>query len=126
MAVLSAASWFAWMGWDTQYQIDPVTGVSSGPYEAWQVIGCGLSLLVVFAGAVALRVRHWYVAAALVAAFTAAWIVTAAQQDDTGAYLFGAVLVAAGLAMATAIGSWVARFISYRGEDNSQPSPPAP
>jgi hypothetical protein len=77
-------------------------------------LGCGLSLLVVFAGAVALRVRHLYVSATLVIAFTAAWIVTAAQQDDTGTYGFGAVLVAAGLGMATAIGSGVALFISYR------------
>ena len=41
VAVLSAGSWLAWMGWDDEYQIDPRTQVASGPYEAWQVVGCG-------------------------------------------------------------------------------------
>jgi hypothetical protein len=102
------------MGWDSQYQVDPVTQVSSGPYEPWQVVGCGLSLLVVFCAALLLGVRPWYASGALVVAFTAAWTSTAARQDDTGLYLVGAFLVAVGLSMATALGSWIALVISHR------------
>jgi hypothetical protein len=107
------------MGWDSQYQIDPVTEVRSGPYETWQVAGCTFSLLAVFVASLALGVRPWSVSAALVTAFTAAWTWTASQQDDTGAYLVGAILVAAGLSMATAIGSWVALLISYRHSESA-------
>lgn len=114
VAVLSATAWFAWMGWDSQYQVDPVTQVRSGPYEQWQVVGCGLSLLVVFVAALALGLRRWYTSAALVGAFTAAWTWTAARADETGTFLVGAVLVAAGLSMATMVGSWIALVISHR------------
>src|SRR5690242_3064267 len=86
VAVLSAGSWFAWMGWDHQYQIDPRTQEASGPYEAWQVVGCGGSLLILLVAALLMRVR-WFVAApAMTVAFTAAWTATAASTDDTGLY----------------------------------------
>jgi DMSO/TMAO reductase YedYZ heme-binding membrane subunit len=72
VAVLAAVLWFAWMGWDTHYQTDPVTQVTSGPYEAWQVVGCALSLLVVFVGALLIGVRPLWASAALTLGFTAA------------------------------------------------------
>ena len=38
--------WAAWLGCDLHYDIDPVTGDASGPYERWQVVGSAVSLLV--------------------------------------------------------------------------------
>lgn len=103
VAALSALSWVAWLGWDDQYQVDPETGVSSGPYEAWQVIGCALTLLVLFAGALLLRVHALPAAVALTVAFTAAWTAQAASTDETGLYMVGAVLLVFGLAVGTAL-----------------------
>jgi hypothetical protein len=103
VAVCSALSWFAWMGWDQQYQVDPITGVASGPYEVWQVIGCVLSLLALLVGALLVGVRPLPAAAALTLAFTAAWTVQAARTDETGLHAVGAVMLLAGLSMATAV-----------------------
>ncbi len=46
LALLTAACWWGWLAWDHSYRHDPVTGVSSGPYEGWQVVGCVVSLIV--------------------------------------------------------------------------------
>jgi hypothetical protein len=103
VAALAAASWYGWMGWDTQYQTDPVTLQESGPYETWQVVGCVLSLLVVFVGALLAGVRPVWACAALTLAFTAAWTATAAPGDETGMYGVGMVMVFVGLAIATTV-----------------------
>jgi len=42
LALFTAAMWFAWLGWDHEYYF--VDGVALGPYRAWQVVGCGLSI----------------------------------------------------------------------------------
>ena len=103
VAVLSAAAWLAWMGWDHEYQIDPRTQVASGPYEAWQVAGCVGTLLVLLVAVLLMRVR-WFVASlAMTVAFTAAWTATAAPADDTGMYGVGAMLLLLGLAAATTV-----------------------
>jgi hypothetical protein len=107
VAALSALLWYAWMGWDSQYQVDPVTQVASGPYEAWQVIGCALSLLVLLVGALVAGVRPLLASAALTLAFTAAWTATAARQDETGMYGVGVIMLLVGLAAATAVVSLV-------------------
>jgi hypothetical protein len=103
VALLSAALWFGWMGRDGEYQIDPVTQVASGPYEAWQVLGCAGSLLVVLVGALLAGVWAVVASAAMTLAFTAAWTATAASRDDSGLYGVGAMLVLIGVAMATAV-----------------------
>ncbi|GID96336.1 hypothetical protein ACFQFC_08630 [Amorphoplanes digitatis] len=107
VALLSAVQWYVWMAWDTEYQTDPVTQVTSGPYEAWQVVGCGVSLLVVFVGALLLGARPLWASAALTLAFTAAWTTTAAAEDSTGMYGVGTVMLLVGLASATAVVSLV-------------------
>lgn len=102
VAVLSAAAWFGWMGWDDEYQVDPATNEVSGPYEAWQVVGCVLTLLVV--GVVAARRwRPFGTALVLPVAFTLAWSVTAASEDDSGLWGVGAVLVLLGTAVASLV-----------------------
>jgi len=102
VAVLSAGSWWAWMGWDHEYLIDPLTQTASGPYETWQVVGCAGSLLVVLVAALLLGVR-WFVASpVMTVAFTAAWTATAAAADDTGMYGVGTIALLVGLAVGTA------------------------
>jgi hypothetical protein len=107
VAVLSAALWFAWMGWDTQYQVDPHTQVASGPYETWQVAGCVVSLLVVFVGALLAGLRPLWASVALTVAFTAAWTATASADDETGLYGVGTILLLLGLSAATTVVSLV-------------------
>jgi len=119
VAILSALSWFAWMGWDHQYQVD--RGVPTGPYQTWQVAGCAVTLLVVFAGALLAGVRPLLAAPALILAFTASWTVQAAGEDETGMYGVGTVALLLGLTAATALvaavvvpvrASWLARRTS--------------
>ena len=107
VAVLSAATWFGWMGWDTEYDIDPVTQSASGPYQAWQVIGCGVTLLVLLVGALLLGVTAPIACVAVTVPFTVAWTTTAAATDDSGLFVVGAVLVFFGLAAATTVVSAV-------------------
>ncbi len=96
LAVLGAACWFAWLGNDTTYQVDPATGVASGPYEAWQVAGCVASLVaVVVLGTVLLGARATVLLVTV--AFTVAWSVTA-SGDGSGLWLVGALLVLVGAA----------------------------
>ncbi|WP_406288728.1 hypothetical protein [Embleya sp. NBC_00896] len=42
-AAVAMALWAAWLGWDQQRDVYP-DGSTTGPYEAWQVIGLGLTL----------------------------------------------------------------------------------
>ncbi|MFE9092639.1 hypothetical protein [Streptomyces sp. NPDC007264] len=44
-AVVSPALWAAWLGWDQRRDLQP-DGTTTGPYQAWQVIGLVLTLLV--------------------------------------------------------------------------------
>jgi hypothetical protein len=110
LAVLTVAAWWLWLGWDTQYQNDPVTGVSSGPYEAWQVTGCVLCLAAI-AVAGGLLLRPWIVISVMTVAFTVAWSWSAARTDDTGLWLVGAFLVVAGLSSGSAALSFGARYV---------------
>lgn len=102
LAVLTASCWWGWLAWDNEYQVDPATGVASGPYEAWQVIGCVLCLLVI-AVLAALRLPPIAVIATMSVSFTAAWTWTASRADDTGLFGVGAILVAIGMVGATGV-----------------------
>src|SRR3954454_12513674 len=44
LVVVAAAMWFAWLGWDHEYYL--VDGVAQGRYRAWQVIRCGVAIVV--------------------------------------------------------------------------------
>ncbi|MFE5240600.1 MULTISPECIES: hypothetical protein [unclassified Streptomyces] len=44
-ALTTLALWAVWLGWDQHRDIHP-DGSTTGPYEAWQVIGLVLTLLV--------------------------------------------------------------------------------
>ncbi|MDT4987920.1 MAG: hypothetical protein QOI74_2014 [Micromonosporaceae bacterium] len=110
LIALTVVTWWLWLGRDTTYQTDPVTGAATGPYEAWQVVGCVLSLaaIAVVGGWV---LPPWAVVAAMTVSFTVAWSWAAAVTDDTGLWLVGAVLVAVGLAAGSAALSFGARAV---------------
>lgn len=57
IAVITAGLYLAWLGWDQEYDIDPVTGALSGPYETWQVVGvvACLGVVALVAGLLGLR-----------------------------------------------------------------------
>lgn len=111
LAVLTAVIWGGWLGWDNQKEVDPITGTASGPYQAWQVVGCVCSL--VFVAIVAARtVPPWLVPPTMTLAFTACWTWQAATSDETGLWAVGAALIFFGMAvgsiMATTVG-WLLR-----------------
>lgn len=114
VAVLAAASWLAWAGWDTQYRTDPVTGDVTGPYETWQVVGCAVSLVAVTLLGVRLLARRWAVVLTVAVAFTLAWSATSAAADDSGLWVVGAVLVLLGTAAGAAVVAAVAAAVGRR------------
>jgi hypothetical protein len=107
IAAATVATYFAWLGWDTDYQVDPVTHVESGPYEAWQVAGCVVTLLAlaVVAGLVFLP---WVVVPVMTVSFTAAWAVGAALSDESGLWIVGAIGVFVGMAIGSTVVSVLA------------------
>lgn len=97
LGLFAAAMWFAWLGWDSQYY--EVDGVAQGPYRAWQVIGCGLS--VAAAAVVAyLWVRGVWAIFVLAAAgaigFAVPWTRDAASTDDSGLFAVGLLFLLVG------------------------------
>jgi hypothetical protein len=108
LAALTAGTWFAWLGWDNGYQSDSA-GHQSGPYEAWQVAGCVVTLAAVAALA-STQVRPWLVSAVMTVAFTVTWSVDAASHDETGLWGVGAMLVLAGMAIGSAAVSYGSVF----------------
>jgi len=97
VAVLTAGCWFGWLGWDVEYQTDPLSGVASGPYEAWQVAGALLCLVMVVIGATVL-LGPVAAVATTAATFAISWSITQATRDVTGMWLVGAILVLFGVA----------------------------
>jgi hypothetical protein len=90
LAVVAAAMWFAWLGWDHEYY--RVDGVPQGPYRPWQVIGCGVAV-----AAAAVLAQLWVrrtvgiflFAAAAVVGFAIPWAADAASSDETGLWVVG-------------------------------------
>ncbi|WP_327644433.1 hypothetical protein [Micromonospora zamorensis] len=113
LAAATVGTWLLWLGWDTDYTVDAETGASSGPYEAWQVVGCVLTL-VLLAALAATRLSPWLVATVMTVAFTAAWGWQAASTDDTGLWAVGSVLVLVGMAAGSTAVSLVARRVGRR------------
>jgi hypothetical protein len=113
VAGATVATWFAWLGRDTGYQID-ANGNQTGPYTTGQVAGCVLTLLAVLVAAVLLRVPPWVAAIAMTVAFTAAWTAQAAATDETGLFLVGAILVFAGTAAGTAVAAVLTGLLRRR------------
>lgn len=108
LALAAAALWGAWLGWDHTYQV--VDGNQTGPYTAWQVVGCGAC--VVLAAVVArFFARHWLAVLVLpplaATGFAIPWTIDAARTDDSGLFMVGALFlwfgVTFGLALVLAV-----------------------
>ncbi|MGC4770018.1 hypothetical protein ACLQ25_13730 [Micromonospora sp. DT44] len=111
LAVATVGVWLVWLGWDTGYAVDARTGATSGPYEAWQVIGCVLTL-VLLAALAGWRLSPWLVAPVMTVAFTAAWSRQAASRDDCGLWVVGAVLVLIGMSVGSTTVSLAVRRVA--------------
>lgn len=117
LVTATVATWWFSLGWDTEYQKDPVTGVVSGPYEVPQVVGCVLALVLVTAvGGVLLR--PWVTAVVVTLSFTVAWSYNAASTDETGLWGVGAIMVLVGMSVGTtlvaALAWWIAAHRAVR------------
>lgn len=102
LGAFAAGMWFAWLGWDHEYYL--VDGVAQGPYRAWQVIGCGGTVVVAAVLAqlwVGRTVSVFLLAAAAIVGFAIPWSADAASSDETGLWAVGLVslLVGGGLGL---------------------------
>ncbi|MCY0950534.1 hypothetical protein [Streptomyces sp. H27-S2] len=104
LAGLAMASWAAWLGWD-QHRDVQTDGSTTGPYEAWQVIGLGLTLLAMVSWAAS---RSYGVAAVF---GTSIGLTVAAyydwSDDGSGLYMIGVGLVMIGSLTVTGVLSLV-------------------
>ncbi|MCF3128870.1 hypothetical protein [Streptomyces olivochromogenes] len=100
LAGVSAALWAAWLGWDQHRDVHP-DGTTTGPYEAWQVIGLVLTLLAPVCWAAA---RRYFTGAVL---GTTVGLTAAAfydwSDDSSGLFVIGVGLVALGSLVATSV-----------------------
>ena len=103
LAATTVLAWWAWLGRDTTMQLDPQTGNYSGPYTTAQVAGVVLTLAALLVIAVLLRVPALPAAAVMTVAFTAAWTVQAAGDDESGLFLVGTILVLVGMTAGTTV-----------------------
>jgi hypothetical protein len=103
-------AYWGWLGWDQTYQRDPITGVASGPYEQWQVVGCVLSLafVAVLAGLVGQAAVAMVV---MPIAFTIAWSIPAQASDGSGLWLVGAIMILMGMAVGVCVVTLVPAFV---------------
>lgn len=114
LVLLTASCWCGWMAWDHTYQTDPGTGITSGPYQPWQVIGCIVCLFVLGVGAT-VRLPVWLVVPIMSVTFTAAWSATAvANSDGAGLWVVGAMLVFVGMLAGTVIVSGLTAVVRTR------------
>ena len=126
LAAGAALSYAGWLGWDRRYDTDPVTGAASGPYEAWQVVGCVLTLAVLATAAGLLR-RPGLAVAVVPVVFTSLWSRDAARTDDTGLWVVGAVLLACGsLAGVAAVASLADGVRRWRTNGTGRRGPARP
>jgi len=104
LAGVSMALWAAWLGWDQHRDVHQ-DGSTTGPYEAWQVIGLVLTLL----APVCLAAFRNYVAAAVLG--TSAGLTIAAyydwSDDSSGLFVVGVGLVMMGSLVGTTVVSAV-------------------
>ncbi len=112
LAAVSMAAWAAWLGWDRHRDVH-ADGSTSGPYQAWQVIGLVLTLLVPVCWA---AYRRYTVAAV---SGTTAGLTLAAyydwSDDTTGLFAVGVGLVMIGTLVSTLAVSAVIASGTRRG-----------
>ncbi|MFD6858484.1 hypothetical protein ACFWCF_14245 [Rhodococcus sp. NPDC060090] len=117
VAAASAATWFAWLGWETGYRTLP-DGSVTGPYSTMQVVAAGATIAcIVVAGCLALRcsVRGSIaVVACTTVGFALAWGRAAAASDETGLWVVGLLLLVVGTAAGGSAVAVLTRLMSRR------------
>lgn len=112
LTALASADWAAWLGWDGHRDVQP-DGTVTGPYEAWQVAGLVLTLVVV----VCLAASRGFVMAAVLG--TSLGLTVAAfvdwSDDSSGLFLVGVVMVMAGSLAGTAVVAAVTASVTRGG-----------
>ncbi|MDT0573637.1 hypothetical protein RM704_40410 [Streptomyces sp. DSM 3412] len=116
-AVSALTLWALWLGWDQRRDLRP-DGSSTGPYEAWQVLGLVLTLLVPVYWAASRR----HIAGAV--AGTTAGLTVASfhdwSDDASGLYGIGVTMVMLGtIAVTTGVSFLIAAI-------GSRPRPTGP
>ncbi|MEU0836640.1 hypothetical protein [Streptomyces sp. NPDC005969] len=100
LAAVALAAWAAWLGWDQHRDVQP-DGTTTGPYEAWQMIGLVLTLLAPVYWAAARR----YIAGAVLG--TTVGLTVAAyddwSDDSSGLFMVGVGMVMVGSLVVTAV-----------------------
>ncbi|PWG08087.1 hypothetical protein DF268_39755 [Streptomyces sp. V2] len=111
-ALVAAGLWGGWLGWDQERDVQ-ADGSSTGPYEAWQVVGLGVCLLGVVGWAALRGCRadvDLGVSAGLAGAAYLDW-----SDDSSGLFMIGVLMVAVGsLVGATAVSVGVRSLFSDR------------
>lgn len=119
LALVALALWAAWLGWDQHADVRP-DGTTTGPYEAWQLIGLVLTLLAPVYWAASRR----HVTAAVLG--VTAGLTTAAfydwSDDSSGLFVIGVGMVMAGSLLVTAAVSAVIASVKREGPRRSPPS----
>ncbi|OEJ25887.1 hypothetical protein AS594_16660 [Streptomyces agglomeratus] len=112
LAVVTLALWAAWLGWDQNRDVQP-DGTTTGPYEAWQVIGLVLTLLAPVCWAASRR----YIAGAVLG--STAGLTGAAyydwSDDGSGLFVIGVGMVMMGSFVVTAVLSAVIASATRNG-----------
>ncbi|MGX1882203.1 hypothetical protein [Streptomyces sp. NPDC055287] len=109
---VTLALWAAWLGWDQHRDVQP-DGSTTGPYEAWQVIGLVLTLLAPVYWAASRR----SIAGAVLG--TTAGLTLAAyydwSDDSSGLFVVGVGMVMAGSLVVTTAVSAVIVSVKRQG-----------
>ncbi|MFJ4950317.1 hypothetical protein [Streptomyces sp. NPDC088760] len=103
-ALVAVAAWALWLGWDQQRDVHP-DGSTSGPYEAWQVVGLVLTLLVPVYWAVSRGHTAGAVLGTTAGLTATAWYDW--SDDSTGLFAIGVGMVMIGSLAGTAAVSGV-------------------
>ncbi|GAA1184190.1 hypothetical protein GCM10009584_27830 [Ornithinimicrobium humiphilum] len=122
--LLGAATWAAWLGWDTEYYWDAEIGAYQGPYRPAQVVGCALT----FAAVVALLTLRWpsrIVVAGTVLGFWLPWTVQAVREDESGLAVVGSLMLLVGLAVGAVVVNAVTRAVRDRVSRRDRRSGPS-
>jgi hypothetical protein len=110
LALLTATSYLAWLGWDQQKDVD-AAGNASGPYESWQVLGLAVTVGLLAGGAGWVG-RSWSASAVIPTVLTVCFAIDAMTDPDAdGLWAVGAVLVAIGSLTAITIVAQVAHAV---------------
>ncbi|MFI2431336.1 hypothetical protein [Streptomyces sp. NPDC018693] len=115
LAVVSSALWAAWLGWDQHKDVQP-DGSETGPYDAWQVIGLVLTLLLPVCWAAARRHYAGAVLGTTLGLTAAAWYDW--SEDSSGLFVIGVFLLMTGTFVAT---TFIAGLFASAQRDGGRP-----